>query len=255
MLILISPAKTLDFTSPARTKYYSLPEFINQAEQLVNICKKFTPAELSSLMHISDKLAGLNIARFYEWQLPFNLNNAKQALFAFKGDVYNGLNSADFSPIEIDFAQKHLRILSGLYGILKPLDLIQPYRLEMGIKLNTPSGNDLYHFWRTQLTENINNTLLHQKDNTIIHLASQEYFKAILPQKLNGKIIKPIFLDKKNGNYKIISIYTKKARGLMCRYIIKKNLSKPEQLKEFSLDHYYFDEQRSSSTEYVFKRD
>ncbi|MFP1753027.1 peroxide stress protein YaaA [Lonsdalea quercina] len=254
MLITISPAKTLDYTSPLPTTRHSQPELLEHSSQLIERCKTLTPAEISSLMGISDKLAGLNAARFNDWQPHFTPDNARQALLAFKGDVYTGLAAEDFSDRDFSFAQQHMRILSGLYGVLRPLDLMQPYRLEMGIKLKNQAGDNLYQFWGDTITGTLNQALEAQGDDILINLASDEYFKSVKPKKLNARIIKPVFLDEKNGKYKVISFYAKKARGLMSRFIIQNQLTKPEQLKEFDLEGYGFAAEASSADELVFKR-
>lgn len=254
MLITLSPAKTLDYTSPLATKRYSQPELLDYAGQLIAICKKLTPAQISSLMGISDKLGSLNAGRFHDWRPDFTPDNARQALLAFKGDVYTGLAAEDFSADDFDFAQGHLRILSGLYGVLKPLDLMQPYRLEMGIKLGNKAGKDLYSFWGDVITDKLNQALSDQGDDILINLASDEYFKSVRPKKLHARLIKPVFLDEKNGKFKVISFYAKKARGLMSRFIIQNRLTQPEQLKEFNLDGYRFADGESSADELVFKR-
>ncbi|WP_369789026.1 peroxide stress protein YaaA [Rouxiella sp. WC2420] len=254
MLTIISPAKTLDYESELATKRYTQPELLDKSSQLIAIAKKLSPAEISSLMGISDKLAHLNAERFNDWQPDFTPKNARQAILAFKGDVYTGLQAEDFSEKDFDFAQQHLRMLSGLYGLLRPLDLMQPYRLEMGIRLNNPQGTNLYAFWGELLTEKLNTVLKEQGDNILVNLASDEYFKAVKPARLDGEIIKPVFLDEKNGNYKVISFYAKKARGLMSRFIIKERLTKRRQLEEFSLEGYQFDATRSEGNELVFTR-
>ncbi|CAQ82628.1 MULTISPECIES: peroxide stress protein YaaA [Photorhabdus] len=254
MLITISPAKTLDYESPLTTEKYSQPALLDQSEQLISICRKLTPAQIASLMGISDKLAGLNAARFGEWHSNFTPENARQAILAFKGDVYTGMQAEAFSDKDFDFAQDHLRILSGLYGVLRPLDLMQPYRLEMGIKLENKCGRDLYSFWGDLITEKLNEALEQQGDNILVNLASDEYFKSVNMKKLAGKIIKPVFLDEKNGKYKIISFYAKKARGLMSRFIIQNQLTQIDRLMEFNLDGYAFDESLSKGNELVFKR-
>ncbi|EIC86554.1 peroxide stress protein YaaA [Serratia sp. M24T3] len=254
MLTIISPAKTLDYESELATKRYTQPELLDKSSQLIAIAKKLSPAEISSLMGISDKLAHLNAERFNDWQPDFTPKNARQAILAFKGDVYTGLQAEDFSEKDFDFAQQHLRMLSGLYGLLRPLDLMQPYRLEMGIRLNNPQGTNLYAFWGELLTEKLNTVLKEQGDNILVNLASDEYFKAVKPARLDGEIIKPVFLDEKNGNYKVISFYAKKARGLMSRFIIKERLTKRKQLEEFSLEGYQFDATRSEGNELVFTR-
>ncbi|QMV52978.1 peroxide stress protein YaaA [Ewingella americana] len=254
MLTIISPAKTLDYESPLATKRFTQPELLDKSSQLISVARKLTPAQISSLMGISDKLALLNAERFNDWQPDFSPDNARQAILAFKGDVYTGLQAEDFSEKDFDFAQGHLRMLSGLYGLLRPLDLMMPYRLEMGIRLENPQGANLYAFWGDLLTEKLNKLLAEQGDKVLINLASDEYFKAVKPAKLDGEIIKPVFLDEKNGNYKVISFYAKKARGLMSRFIIKERLSKVSQLQDFNLEGYEYDPARSAGNELVFTR-
>lgn len=254
MLMVISPAKTLDYTTPLATHRYTQPALLEKSQQLINIARDLSPAQIASLMSISDKLALLNAQRFNDWQPAFTPENARQAILAFKGDVYTGLEAERFSEADFDFAQQHLRMLSGLYGVLRPLDLMQPYRLEMGIKLANPAGKDLYSFWGETLTQALNEALATQGDDVLINLASDEYFKAVQSKKLNGQLIKPVFLDEKNGKFKVISFYAKKARGLMCRYIIENRLQAAEQLKAFNLEGYFFDEESSRGNELVFKR-
>ncbi|WP_187652842.1 peroxide stress protein YaaA [Xenorhabdus sp. PB62.4] len=254
MLITISPAKTLDYASPLTTEKYSQPELLGESRQLIEVCRILTPAQIGSLMSISDKLAGLNAARFGEWQPNFTPENARQAILAFKGDVYTGMQAETFSANDFEFAQTHLRILSGLYGVLRPLDLMQPYRLEMGIKLENPRGKDLYQFWGDRITDNLNAALEQQGDEILVNLASDEYFKSVNTKKLAARIIKPVFLDEKNGKYKVISFYAKKARGLMSRFIIQNQLTDPARLVEFNLEGYAFDESLSKGNELVFKR-
>ena len=254
MLMVISPAKTLDYESPLATQRFTQPALLEKSHQLIDVARDLSPAQISSLMGISDKLAHLNADRFNQWQPPFSLENARQAILAFKGDVYTGLQAETFSDDDFDFAQQHLRMLSGLYGLLRPLDLMQPYRLEMGIKLANPAGKDLYGFWADLLTEKLNEAIAEQGDDVLINLASDEYFKAIKPKKLNAELIKPVFLDEKNGKFKVISFYAKKARGLMSRYVIQNRLTNPAQLKKFDVDGYFFDTAESKDNELVFKR-
>ena len=254
MLITLSPAKTLDYESPLATHKFTQPELVNESEQLIKACRKLAPADIASLMKISDKLAGLNAARFGEWQTNFTLENSRHAILAFKGDVYTGMQAETFSAADFGFAQNHLRILSGLYGILRPLDLMQPYRLEMGIRLKNPRGKDLYEFWGDIITNKLNQSLADQGDQILVNLASDEYFKSVNYKKLDGTIIKPVFLDEKNGKYKVISFYAKKARGLMSRFIIQNKLTKIEQLSDFNLEGYQFDESQSEGNELIFTR-
>ncbi|HDU4712711.1 TPA: peroxide stress protein YaaA [Klebsiella aerogenes] len=254
MLILISPAKTLDYQSPLATTHYTQPELLEYSQQLIGIARKLTAPQIGKLMSISDKLADLNATRFHDWHPDFTPQNARQAILAFKGDVYTGLQAETFSEADFDFAQQHLRMLSGLYGVLRPLDLMQPYRLEMGIKLENPQGKDLYHFWGDVITDKLNQALQAQGDDIVINLASDEYFKSVKPKKLQGQLIKPVFLDEKNGKFKVISFYAKKARGLMSRFIIENSLTRPDQLQEFDSEGYFFDAQASENGELVFKR-
>lgn len=254
MLMVISPAKTLDYESPLATSRFTQPALLEKSQQLIDVARDLSPAQIASLMGISDKLTHLNADRFSQWQPPFSPDNARQAILAFKGDVYTGLQAETFSEADFDFAQKHLRMLSGLYGLLRPLDLMQPYRLEMGIKLANPAGKDLYSFWGDLLTQKLNDALAEQGDDVLINLASDEYFKAIKPKQLNAELVKPVFLDEKNGKFKVISFYAKKARGLMSRYVIEKRLTKPTQLKKFDVNGYFFDAAESKGNELVFKR-
>ena len=254
MLMIISPAKTLDYESPLATTRYTQPALLDHSQALIERCRALTPAQIASLMSISDKLADLNAGRFQNWTPDFTPDNARQALLAFKGDVYTGLEAHTFSEQDFSCAQQHLRMLSGLYGLLRPLDLMQPYRLEMGTKLDTPRGKDLYAFWGEIITAALNEAVAAQGDNVVVNLASDEYFRAVKPKQLQAEIVKPVFLDEKNGSYKVISFYAKKARGLMSRFIITRRLTQPEQLKAFDLEGYRFDEARSQGNEYVFTR-
>lgn len=255
MKLVISPAKTLDFETPPVTKNHSQPAYLDQSQQLIDELKQLSQADVASLMKLSDKLAALNVARFGSWETPFTTENAKQAALAFKGDVYTGLDAETFSEDDFSFAQKHLRILSGLYGLLKPLDLIQPYRLEMGTKFSNGRGKNLYDFWDMQLTEALNQEFAAENDTVLINLASNEYFKAIKLKQLKAEVITPVFKDWKSGQYKMISFYAKKARGLMAAYIIQNRLSDPELLKNFDTEGYYFSEEQSKGNEWVFLRD
>lgn len=254
MLLIISPAKTLDFESAPETEQHSQPRFLQQSQQLIETLKQLDAVAVAQLMSLSDKLAGLNVARFQGWAQPFNLSNAKQAVLAFKGDVYTGLDASSLSEASLQYAQKHLRILSGLYGVLKPLDLIQPYRLEMGTKLVNPKGQNLYSFWDDVLRKSLEGEPA-LTDQVLINLASNEYFKAVQAKKMTARIITPVFKDLKNGQYKIISFYAKKARGLMARYIIDHQLTDPEAIKQFDDEGYYFSPEHSNGDEWVFLRD
>lgn len=255
MLIVISPAKTLDFEKAPVVKQDSVPEFTKEAETLVRLLRKYTSEELMDLMKISDKLATLNIGRFKTWNSLVEKEIDRQAICAFRGEVYTGLNVDDWSDKNFAFAQNHLRILSGLYGVLRPLDYIKPYRLEMGSKLQNARGENLYHFWGDKITNSINQQLKNQGDPVLINLASNEYYKAINPKKLNAEVITPVFKDFKNDQYKVISFFAKKARGLMSRYIIENELRNPEQIKHFDVDGYYYNDKLSKGNSWVFTRD
>lgn len=255
MLMVISPAKTLDYDTPPTTTRFTQPQHLDHAQQLIDQLRELSPQQISELMHLSDKLAALNVARYGSWTPKFTPTNAKQALLAFKGDVYTGMNTSDFSEQDFDFAQKHLRMLSGLYGILRPLDLMQPYRLEMGTKLANARGKDLYAFWGERISSWLNDALAAQGDDVLLNLASNEYFGAVKRNALNARVIDVDFKDLKNGQYKIISFYAKKARGLMSRYVIKERIEQPEQLKEFTYDGYRYSQNASSPEHLVFLRD
>lgn len=255
MLALISPAKTLDYESALPTDQHTLPRLLEHSQQLIDVSRKLSASEIASLMSVSEKIAQLNVARFRDWQPEFNFSNARQAIFAFKGDVYTGLDAYALSEQDIEFAQNHLRMLSGLYGLLRPLDLMMPYRLEMGTKLANARGHNLYEFWGDQITQLVNQDLAQANSELLVNLASDEYYKAVKESKIQAEIIKPVFLDQKNGKYKVISFYAKKARGLMARYMIQNQLQHAEDLKSFNTDGYYFDAASSSKAELVFKRD
>jgi cytoplasmic iron level regulating protein YaaA (DUF328/UPF0246 family) len=254
MLVVISPAKNLDYDTPAATDTFTQPEMLDDSQTLITHCQTLSPAKIGSLMKISDKLAGLNADRYASWHTPFDTENAKQALLAFNGDVYTGLDASSFRQKDFDYAQQHLRILSGLYGVLRPLDLMQPYRLEMGIKLKTEQGKSLYDYWDKQITELLNEDIAAQGDNVLVNLASNEYFSAVKKKSLDAMVITPQFKDEKNGQYKIISFYAKKARGMMARYVIENKLRNVTDLKDFDYGGYAFDEASSTESEYVFKR-
>jgi cytoplasmic iron level regulating protein YaaA (DUF328/UPF0246 family) len=259
MQIVISPAKTLDFETPPNTATHSQAQFLDKSQLLIDNLAKKSVQDIAVLMKLSDKLAALNVARFGSWELPFSLDNAKQAVLAFKGDVYTGLDAQTLNEEDLAFAQQHLRILSGLYGLLQPLDLIQPYRLEMGTKLKQRSKDNLYQFWGSTLTQQLNANSATQEKNgqsaVLVNLASNEYFKAVQPKDLKARLITPIFKDQKNGQYKIISFFAKKARGMMVRYIIDKRITDAEQLKEFNYAGYYYNAEQSTANDWVFLRE
>ncbi len=255
MLIIISPAKTLDYESSLATETFTQPELTEHSKILIKECKKLTPPDVAALMKVSDKIAGLNVARFQQWSETFTQDNARQAILAFKGDVYTGLEAQTMNEDDFSFAQSHLRILSGLYGLLRPLDLMQPYRLEMGTKLANERGSNLYQFWGELITDKLNQALTEQGDNVLVNLASNEYFKSLKTEHLDATVITPIFKDRKNSQYKIISFFAKKARGMMTRYIIDNRVSSIEELLAFTGGGYWFDEEESTATELVFKRE
>ena len=254
MLTLISPAKTLDFDTPPSTRKSTQPQFLQEAEALVEDARRLAPDDIRELMGVSDNIAQLNYARFHNWAPPFTLDNAKQALLAFRGDVYTGLDADTLSSAQLAFAQKHLRILSGLYGLLRPLDLMQPYRLEMGTRFENSRGKDLYAFWGSKITDELNR-LLKADDGVLVNLASNEYFKSVRKKELDARLITPQFKDWKNGQYKMISFYAKKARGLMCRYAIQNNITQADDLKGFDLEGYRFSDEQSDANNWVFLRD
>ncbi|QYJ78084.1 peroxide stress protein YaaA [Shewanella acanthi] len=255
MLILVSPAKTLDFEHPPLTQEHTRPNFLEHSQELIEICQRLTPSDIATLMKVSDNIAGLNVARFGDWHPNYSIANAKQAIFAFRGDVYTGFDADTLSEDEIQRIQKQLRILSGLYGLLRPLDIILPYRLEMGTALGNHRGKNLYEFWGTILTQAVNEALAEQGDDIIINLASNEYFKAIKPKQLEGSLITPVFKDCKNGQYKVISFFAKRARGMMARYIINQQVTSLEQLKAFNVAGYYYSEEHSTPNEPTFLRE
>lgn len=255
MLALISPAKTLDYETALPTDQHTLPRLLDQSQQLIDVSRKLSASEIASLMSVSEKIANLNVERFRDWNSDFSFANARQAIFAFKGDVYTGLDAYSLSQIDIDYAQNHLRSLSGLYGLLRPLDLMMPYRLEMGTKLKNDRGHNLYEFWGDRITQLINDDLEQAGSKILLNIASDEYYKSVKEAKIQAEIIKPVFLDQKNGKYKVISFYAKKARGLMARYMIENKIEKAEDLKAFNTDGYYYDAESSLAGELVFKRD
>jgi len=254
MLMVISPAKTLDYDGPS-SPHFTLPAVLDQSEALVNELSGYDAAQLSALMKISDKLAALNEQRFQDFQTPFTPDNAKQALLVFKGDVYRGMKVADYSEADLTFAQDHLRILSGLYGILRPLDLMQPYRLEMGTKLATEKGKNLYEFWGSAIAELINDALKDHDEPCLVNLASNEYFKSVDRKALKARVLNIAFKENKNGVYKIIAIHAKRARGLMVDYVVREKITKPEAMQGFDTEGYTFRKELSDPDTWVFCRD
>ena len=254
MLLVVSPAKKLDFETPPATNEFSQPNLLEHSQVLIDRCIQLSPDQIATLMKLSDKLAGLNAARFGEWSQPFTPDNARQAILAFNGDVYTGLDANTFSEKDFEFAQKHFRILSGLYGLLKPLDLMQAYRLEMGTRLDNERGANLYQFWGDIITNELNQLLIEQNTDVLLNLASTEYFKSVKKKSLNAEIITPQFKDWKNGQYKMISFFAKKARGLMARYVIQNQITDVDQVKKFDLAGYEYNEGFSKGNDWVFTR-
>jgi len=254
MLIILSPAKTLDFDEFKLSLPNTLPQFIPQASQLISELKKYSTQDIASLMTLSDKLAALNVTRYAAWSKNFTEKNSKAALFAFNGDVYEGLDASSLSKKQVEFAQGHLRILSGLYGVLKPLDLMQAYRLEMGTRLKTSQAKDLYAFWNKEVTQAIRAELAGMKKPFLLNLASDEYFKVIDTKTLEYPVISPVFQDEKDGKFKIISFYAKRARGLMARYVIQNAIQDPKKLEGFDLEGYQYVAELSHTHQPVFQR-
>lgn len=254
MLIVISPAKTLDYETPAKTKVFTQPDYLADSQELISRLRQLSSLDISELMKVSGKIADLNFDRYEAWNKKFTVKNAKQCVLAFKGDVYTGLDAESLSAGDLKFAQNHLRILSGLYGLLRPLDLMQAYRLEMGTRLDTNRGKNLYEFWGSTVTDGLNKQLKKTKSDHLINLASVEYFKAVKPKELNADIITPAFKEFKDGDYKMIGIYAKKARGLLSRYIIKHQLTDPQDIKSFDEEGYSINKKLSKGNTWVFSR-
>jgi cytoplasmic iron level regulating protein YaaA (DUF328/UPF0246 family) len=252
MLIVLSPAKSLDLETPPTTKLYTEPSFLDHSEQLIKRLREFSPTELGELMDLSDNLSALNVARYASWSK--DTGDARQAVMTFNGDVYDGLDARSLKPQQLDYAQSRIRILSGLYGMLRPLDLIHPHRLEMGTRLNTARGKSLYEFWGDSITQALNQQAAEQGADTLVNLASEEYFKSVKPKLLDVPVITPLFEDWKNGKYKIISFYAKRARGLMARYAAVKGITDPNKLKKFDLDGYRYVPDASSDNTWLFRR-
>jgi cytoplasmic iron level regulating protein YaaA (DUF328/UPF0246 family) len=254
MLIVLSPAKTLDYTSPLATDDYTLPDFTDHAAALVGRLKHMSPAEIAQLMKISDPLAALNAGRYASWTPQCTSDNARAAVLAFNGDVYAGLEAATLPAPALAHLQSQVRILSGLYGLLRPLDLMQPYRLEMGTRLKNARGASLYDYWGKLVTDALARELAQRNDAALVNLASEEYFKVVLPERLRAPVITPVFQDWKDGRYKIISFHAKKARGLMARFAAINGVTEPEQLKAFDLGAYAYDAANSDGSRWMFRR-
>lgn len=254
MLVVLSPAKTLDYDSDYPPVPATRPRMLDDSARLIDRLRELSPADIASLMKVSDKIAHLNADRFAAWSRPFNRENARPAIFAFRGDVYTGLDADNFNEQELASAQKHLRILSGLYGVLRPLDLMQAYRLEMGTRLENEDGKDLYEFWGDRITALLEKDLREQGADTLVNLASNEYFRAVKPKQLSARVVSPVFQDEKNGKFKVISFYAKKARGMMAAWIVRNEPGSPEALQAFGEGGYRFDERDSTPAKPVFKR-
>jgi cytoplasmic iron level regulating protein YaaA (DUF328/UPF0246 family) len=255
MLTVISPAKTLDFDTPPTTRKATQPQFLERAGDLVEDARGMSPEDIRELMGVSENIAELNYRRFLNWGTPFSLDNAKQSVLAFKGDVYTGLEAETLTTAQLNFAQKHLCILSGLYGLLRPLDLMQPYRLEMGLKFANRGGKNLYEFWGDEITRALNGQIRKSGSPVLVNLASNEYFKAVKAGELDAEIITPVFKDLKGDKYRVISFFAKKARGQMARFIIDNELNDPAGLKKFRTGGYRYDRAESTARELVFTRD
>lgn len=254
MLIVLSPAKSLDYKTPAKVKAPTLPEFVSESAKLIADLKKLSPQEVANLMGLSDQLAALNVGRYRDWSKKFTEENSKPAIYAFDGDVYDGFDVKTLDAKAIAFAQDHIRILSGLYGALRPLDLMQPYRLEMGTAFKNARGKDLYAFWGERVTDSLKQVLEQQKKPVLLNLASEEYFKVLQAKNLDCPVISPIFQDGKDGKYKIISFYAKRARGLMARFVVENRITDAADLKGFNLDGYKYVPSESKPEKPLFRR-
>jgi uncharacterized protein len=255
MLFLISPAKALDYETPAHVKTHTQPLFVQESTELIAVMREKSPQQIAELMSLSDALSGLNAARYQAWAPKFTAKNSKQAVLAFDGDVYGGLDAKSLGEAELDWLQDHLCILSGLYGVLRPLDWMQPYRLEMGTRLVTPRGKNLYQFWGTQIADYLNQRAAADKTPVVVNLASEEYFKAVDRRALLPRVVNCAFEERKGDGYKIVSFYAKRARGLMARYAVKHRLTRVEQLKDFAEEGYRFAPSVSEPDRLVFRRD
>ena len=254
MIAIISPSKNLDENPITITEEYSLPSFLDQSEILIEKLRKYTPTQLQKLMSINPKLSELNVGRYLSWNQPFTLENAQRAILMFSGEVFNGLQAKSMSESDLKYTQDKLRILSGLYGLLRPLDLMQAYRLEMGTDISVQRKKGLYKFWGDKLTENLNEEFEQHEEKVLINLASDEYFNAVNPKKLNAKIIKCQFKEERDGKLKFVTIYGKKARGLMLRFMIENRIQKAEELKAFDTEGYYFNSNYSTEDFWMFSR-
>jgi hypothetical protein len=254
MLIVLSPAKSLDYKTPVQVKTPTLPEFVSESAKLIADLQKLSPQDVAKLMGLSDQLAALNVGRYRDWSKKFTAENSKPAIYAFDGDVYDGFDVKTLNSKDVAFAQDHIRILSGLYGALKPLDLMQAYRLEMGTSFKNARGKDLYAFWGSRVTDSLKKVLEKQKKPVLLNLASEEYFKVLQPKELDCSVIAPVFQDAKDGKYKIISFYAKRARGLMARYVVENRITDPADLKGFNVDGYKYFAAESTLEKPIFRR-
>jgi cytoplasmic iron level regulating protein YaaA (DUF328/UPF0246 family) len=256
MIIVLSPAKSLDYETPSHVKKHTIPDFVDDASELIGGLRRLSPQQIATLMSISDPLAQLNFERYAEWSPEFGTHNAKQAVLAFNGDVYEGFDAKTLSSADLDYAQKHVRVLSGLYGLLRPLDLLQPYRLEMGTRFANARGKDLYAFWGERITRALNVQLKKNAGaaSVLVNCASGEYFRSVKPKLLDAPVITPVFEDWKGGRYKVISFHAKRARGLMARYAVENRFDTPEALQGFDAEGYAFDAEASNDSNYVFRR-
>ena len=254
MLITLSPSKGQDFETPALSKTYSKPRALKDSELLIKELRKIRRQDIQQLMSVSENIAKLNTDRYKSFKTPFTPKNAKQAIFAFKGDVYSGIDIEQYSEADLDYAQNHLRILSGLYGCLRPLDLIQPYRLEMKTKLHNVRGENLYQFWGDRITDELNKALEKQKQPVLVNLASNEYFKSVRPKQLNGRLLNINFKETRDGKTRVVAIFAKRARGMMTDYILRNRIEKPEDIKKFRQGGYRFRKELSDDKQWTFER-
>ena len=254
MIITLSPSKGQDFDTPTPSKLFTLPEQLDDSQLLINEAKKLDMESVRELMTVSENISNLNVQRSQDWKLPFNTNNAKAALFAFKGDVYSGIEKDKYDDGDLAYAQDHLRILSGLYGALRPMDLIQPYRLEMKTRLENPRGDNLYQFWGERITDKLNEILEQQEEKTLVNLASNEYYKSVKPKLFNGRILNIAFKEVKDGKSRILAVYAKKARGMMADFILRNRIEHAEDMKDFGTANYKFSKSESTTDNWVFTR-
>ena len=255
MLFLLSPAKALDYETPSPTASHTQPLFAQRSAELIEVLREKSPQQVAELMHLSDKLSGLNVARYQNWSLTFTSKNSKPAALAFDGDVYGGLDAKSLNPTELDWLQQHLCILSGLYGVLRPLDLMQPYRLEMGTQLATPRGKNLYQFWGSDIAQYLNQRAAADKTPVVVNLASEEYFKAVDRHALTPRVVSCVFEERKGDQHKVVSFFAKRARGLMVRFAVQHRASTPAQLQAFDAEGYRFAPAASAPERLVFRRD